>query len=59
MNAFEGVVSLGSFMGSMVVGRISVAWRESIDVRSGVSGPGLSPCGRLASITLQGCMKRV
>ena len=43
-------------MCSVVAGRSKVALRVSIVVRSVVFGPGLSPLGSLASITLVGEM---
>ena len=50
----RGVVSLGSFLSSLFVGRSRVALRVSREVRKEVSGPSLSPFGNLAMITLVG-----
>ncbi len=50
----RGVVSLGSFLISVVTGRIKVALRVSREVRREVFGPGLSLFGNLAMITLVG-----
>jgi hypothetical protein len=44
----RGVVSLGSFLCSVVAGRSSVALRVSREVRRAVLGPSLSPFGILA-----------
>ena len=49
----NGVVSLGSFLSSMVVGS-RLALRVSREVSRAVLGPGLSPFGSLAIITLVG-----
>ena len=43
----RGVVSLGSFLFSMVAGRSSVALRVSREVRRAVLGHVLSPLGSL------------
>ena len=53
--AFEAL-AFGSFLCSVVAGRRRVALRVSMAVRSVVFGPGLSPLGSLASITLVGEM---
>ena len=55
----RGVVSLGSFLSSVVVGRSKVALRVSREVRREVLGPGLSPFGNQAMITLLGWICRV
>ena len=55
----RGVVSLGSFMCSLVAGRSSVALRVSRDVRRAVLGPVLSPLGSLAMSAFLGEMCRV
>ncbi len=49
-----GVMSLGSFLGSVVAGRSRVAMRVSREVRREVSGLGLSPVASLAMMTLVG-----
>ena len=48
----RGVVSLGSFMCSVVAGRSSVALSVSREVRRAVLGQVLSPLGSLAMGTL-------
>ncbi len=48
----RGVVSVGSFLSSVVAGRSRVALRVSNEVRIKVLGPGLSPLGSLAVMTL-------
>ncbi len=53
------LVSLGSFMCSVVTGRRSVALRVSREVRKAVLGPVLSPLGSLAMSTFMGEMCRV
>ena len=50
----RGVVSFGRFLSSKVVGRSRVALRVSKEVRREDLGPGLSPFGSLAMITLVG-----
>jgi hypothetical protein len=55
----RSVVSVDSFLCSVVAGRSSVAIRVSIDVRREVLGPGLPPFGNLAMITFVGGMCRV
>ena len=50
----RGVVSFGSFLSSEIAGRSRVALRVSREVRRGVLGPGLSPFGSLAMVTLVG-----
>ena len=50
------VLGLGSFLYTVVAGRSEVTHRVSMVVRSAVFGPGLSPLGSLASITLVGEM---
>ena len=45
------LLGLGSFLCSVVAGRIRVALRMSMAVWSVVFGPGLSPLGSLASMT--------
>ena len=50
----RGVVSLGSFLSSELAGKSRVALRVSMEVRRIVLGPGLSPFGSLAMITLVG-----
>jgi hypothetical protein len=57
--ALMGVVSLGSFMCSVVVGRSNVALRVSREVRRAVLGPVLSPFGSLAMSTFVGEMCNV
>ena len=54
-----GVVSLGSFMCSVVAGRSKVALRVSREVRRAVLGPVLSPFGSLAMSTFVGEMCNV
>ena len=44
----RGVVSLGSFLCSLVAGRSSVARRVTREVRRAILGPVLSPSGSLA-----------
>ncbi len=55
----KGVVSLGTFMCSLVAGRSSVAFSVSREVRRPVLGPVLSPFGSLAMSTCVGEMCRV
>ncbi len=55
----RGVVSLGSFLCSVVAGNISVALRVSREIRRAVSGPVLSPFGSLAKSTFVGGMCKV
>ncbi len=55
----RGVVSLDSFLCSVVAGRSSVALRVSREVRRAVLGPVLSPLGSLAMSTFVGGMCRV
>ena len=50
----RGVVSLGSFLRCVVAEKSKVALRVSREVRREVLGPGLSPFGNLAMITLVG-----
>ncbi len=50
------VVSLGSFVSSVVAGKRRVALRVSKKFRMEVIGPGLSPLGSLAMMTLVGWM---
>ena len=50
----RGVVSLGNFLCSVVARRGRVALGVSREVRREVLGPGLSPFGNLAMITLVG-----
>jgi hypothetical protein len=45
-------VSEGNFLSSLVVGRSRVAMSVSREVRRAILGPGLSPFGNLAMITL-------
>ena len=52
----RGVVSLGSFLSSVVAGRSRVAQRVSKAVRREVLGPDLSPLGDSAMMTLVGWM---
>ncbi len=52
----SGVVSLGSFLSSVVAGRSRVALRVTNEVRIEVLGPGFSPLGSLAMMTLVGWM---
>ena len=59
MMVSRGVVSLGSFLCFVVVGRSRVALRVSREVRREVLGPGLSPFGNLAMIALVGWICRV
>ena len=53
------VVSLGSFMRSVVASRSSVALRVSREVRRAVLGPVLFPFGSLAMSTVVGEMCKV
>ena len=46
----RGVVSLGSFLSSVVGGRSKAALRISREVRREISGPGLLPFGNLTMI---------
>ena len=55
----RGVVSLGSFLSYVYVGRSRVALRVFREVQREILGPGLSPIGNLAMITLVGWMCRV
>jgi len=55
----RGVVSEGNFLNSVDAGRSRVALRVSREARREVLGPGLSPFGNLARITLVGWMYRV
>ncbi len=55
----RGVVSLGSFLCSVVAGRNRVALRVSREILREVLGPGLSPFGSLVMITLVGWICRV
>jgi hypothetical protein len=48
------MLGFGSFLCSVVAGSIKVAFRVSIALQSAVLGPGLSPLGCLASMTLVG-----
>ena len=48
------MLAFGSFLCSVLAGRSRVALKVSMDVRSVVFGPGLSPFGSFASITLVG-----
>ena len=50
------VLGFGSFLCSVVAGSMKIALRVSIAVRSVDLGPGLSPLGSLASMTLVGEM---
>ncbi len=50
----SGVVSLGSFLSSVVAGRSTVTLRVSTEVRREVLGPGMSPFGSMATMTLVG-----
>ena len=59
MVVISGVVSLGSFLCSVVAGRSSVALRVSREVRRAVLGPVLSPFGSRAMITFVGETCRV
>ena len=52
----RGVVFEGNFLSSVVVGRSRVALRVSREVRRAIVGPGLSPFGNVAMITLVGWM---
>ena len=52
----SGVVSLGSFLSSVVAGRSRVALRVSKKVRIEALGPGLSSLGSLVMMTLVGWM---
>ena len=54
-----GVVSLGSFLYSVLEGRNRVALRVSREVRRAVFGPVLSAFGSLAMSTFVGGMCRV
>ena len=55
----NGVLSLGSFLCSVVAGRSSVALRVSREVRRAVLGPVLSPLGSLVMSTYVGEMCRL
>ncbi len=55
----RGVLSEGNFLSSVDAERSRVAPRVSREVRREVLGPGLSPFGNLAMITLVGWMCRV
>ena len=55
----RGVVSLGSFLCSVVANSSSVALRVSMEVRRVVLGHVLSPFGSLAMIAFVGGMCRV
>ena len=55
----RGVVSLGSFLCSVVEGRSRVARSVSSEVRRAVFGPGLSAFGSLAMSTFVSDMWRV
>jgi hypothetical protein len=55
----RGLVSLGSFLCSVVADRSSVALRVSREVRRAVLGPVLSPFDSLAMSTFVGEMCRV
>ncbi len=55
----RGAVSNGNFLSSVVVGRRRVTLRVSRELRREVLGPGLSPFGNLATITLVGWICRV
>ena len=59
MAVSRGVVSEGSFLNCADVGRRRVALSVSMEVRREVLGPGLSPFGNLAMITVVGWMCRV
>ena len=55
----RGWLSVGNILSSVVAGNIRVALRVSSEARREVLGPGLSPFGSLAMITLVGWMCRV
>ncbi len=55
----RGVVSLGSFLCSVIAGRTSVTLRVSREVRRAVLGPVLSPFGSLTMNTCVGEMGRM
>jgi hypothetical protein len=55
----RGVLSVGSFLSYVVAARSRVALRVSSAVQREVLGPGLSPFGCLAMITIVGWMCRV
>ena len=55
----RGGVSLGKFPSFVIDGRSKVALRVSREVRREILGPGLSPFGNLAIITLVGWICRV
>ena len=55
----RGVVSLGSFLCSVVASRSRVAPRVSKEIRRAVLGPVLSPFGSLTMSTFAGGMCRV
>ena len=59
MAVSRGVVSLGSFLCSVVEGRSSVARSASSEVRRAAFGPGLLAFGSLAMSTVVGDMWRV
>ena len=59
MAVSRGVVSFSHFLSFVIVGRSKVALRVSREVRREVLGPGLSPFGNLAIITLVGWICRV
>jgi len=50
----RGVVSLGSFLSSVVAEKSKVALMVSKEVRREILGPGLSPFGNLVMMTLVG-----
>ena len=50
----KGVVSLGSFLSSVVASKSKVALRISREVRREDVGPGLSPFGSLVMMKLDG-----
>ena len=50
----RGVVSLGSFLSSVVDGRSKATLRVSMEVRREILASGLSPFGNLAIILLVG-----
>ena len=55
----RGVVSEGSFLNFVEAGGRRVVLSVSMEVRREVLGPGLSPFGNLAIITVVGWMCRV
>ena len=59
MAVSRGVVSEGNFLSYVIAGKGREVLRVSREVRREVLGPGLSPFGNLAMITLVGWICRV